>query len=79
MPYQLAIGTNAAIRIFTPSGRLVRNVELGFRDAGFYIGRSRAAYWDGCNDDGERVVSGTYFYRLITPESTATRKMVILK
>ena len=79
MPYQLATNTHAAIRIYTPSGTLIRNFELGFRDAGFYIGKSRAAYWNGCNNDGERVASGTYFYQLITPESTATRKMVILK
>lgn len=79
MPYQLAIDTHAAIRIYTPSGTLIRTFELGFRDAGFYVGKSRAAYWDGFNNDGERVASGTYFYQLITPESTATRKMVILK
>ena len=79
MPYQLAIDTHAAIRIYAPSGTLIRNFELGFRDAGFYVGKSRAAYWDGFNNDGERVASGTYFYQLTTPESTATRKMVILK
>ena len=79
MPYQLAIDTHAAIRIYSPSGTLIRNFELGFRDAGFYVGKSRAAYWDGFNNDGERVASGTYFYQLTTPESTATRKMVILK
>ena len=79
MPYQLAIDTRAAIRIFTPSGTLVRNFELGFKSAGFYVGKSRAAYWDGRNNDGERVASGTYFYQLITPESSASRKMVILK
>ena len=79
MPYQLAIDTHAAIRIYTPSGKLVRNFELGFRNAGFYVGKSRAAHWDGRNNDGEQVASGTYFYQLITPDSTATRKMVILK
>ncbi len=79
MPYQLAIDTHAAIRIFTSSGTHVRNVELGFQSAGFYVGRSRAAYWDGRNSGGESVASGTYFYQLITPESTATRKMVVLK
>ena len=79
MPYQLAIDTHAAIRIFTPAGTLVRKFELGFQGAGFYVGKSRAAYWDGRNNSGEPVASGTYFYQLITPEWTATRKMVILK
>ena len=79
MPYQLAIDTHAAIRIFTPAGTLVRKFELGFQGAGFYVGKSRAAYWDGRNSGGEPVASGSYFYQLITPEWTATRKMVILK
>jgi hypothetical protein len=79
MPYQLAIDTHAAIRIFTPSGNLVRNLELGFQNAGFYVGKSRAAYWDGRNNNGEPVTSGIYIYQLITTESTTTRKMVILK
>ena len=79
MPYQLAIDTHAAIRIFTPSGNLVRNLELGFQNAGFYVGKSRAAYWEGRNNNGEPVTSGIYIYQLITTESTTTRKMVILK
>ena len=79
MPYQLAIDTHAAIRIFTPTGRLVRDFELGFQSAGFYVGKSRAVYWDGRNNNGSPVASGSYFYQLITSESTAIRKMVILK
>ncbi len=79
MPYQLTIDTHAAIRIFTPTGRLVRDFELGFQSAGFYVGKSRAVYWDGRNNNGSPVASGGYFYQLITAESTAIRKMVILK
>ena len=61
MPYQLAIDTHAAIRIYTPTGTLVRNFELGFRNAGFYVGKSRAAHWDGRNNDGEQVASDGFF------------------
>ncbi len=79
MPYQLANDTDVAIRIYAPTGELVRHLDLGFQSAGYYIGKSRAAYWDGRNDFGERLASGVYFYQLITPESTGTRKMVIVK
>ena len=79
MPYQLAIDTHAAIRIFTPAGTLVRNFDLGFLSAGFYVGKSRAVYWDGRNNNGSPVASGNYFYQLITAESTAIRKMIVLK
>jgi flagellar hook assembly protein FlgD len=35
--------------------------------------------WDGRDDQGERVASGVYFYRLTTPTFSQTRKMVLLK
>ena len=79
MPCQLARDTDVAIHIYTPTGQLVRYLDLGFKSAGYYIGRTRAAYWDGRNDSGERLASGVYFYQLITPESTAIRRMVIVK
>ncbi len=79
MPYQLANGTDAAIHIYSPTGNIVRHLDLGFKAAGYYIGRSRAAYWDGRNDFGERLASGVYFYRLITREPTPPRRLVIVK
>ena len=79
LPYQLANDAEVAIRIYSSAGQLVRHLNLGFQEAGYYIGKSRAAYWDGRNDLGERLASGVYFYQLSTPESSATRKMVIRK
>lgn len=40
-----------------------------------------AAHWDGRNENGERVVSGIYFYELITngTPSPVLRKMLIVK
>ena len=80
LPYQLANDAEVEIRIYSSAGHLVRHLDLGFQQAGYYIGKSRAAYWDGRNDLGERLASGVYFYQLSTPESSeATRKMVIMK
>ena len=79
IPYQLANNTPAAIHIYSQTGELVRSLDLGLQSAGYYVGKARAAYWDGRNGSGESVASGVYFYQLITGESTATRKMVILK
>ena len=79
LPYQLANDAEVTIRIYSAAGQLVRHLDLGFQEAGYYIGKSRAAYWDGRNDFGERLASGVYFYQLSTPESSATRKMVIMK
>ncbi len=79
IPYQLANDTDARIRIYSQKGEVVRSLDLGFQRAGYYVGKSRAAYWDGRNGSGELLASGVYFYQLMTPESTATRKLVIVK
>ena len=79
IPYQLATNSDVQITIYNMKGIMVRNLELGHQSAGFYTGRSRAAYWDGRNGLGERVASGVYFYQLRAADISTMRKMVILK
>ena len=79
IPYQLANTSDVKITIYDTRGMLVRTLLLGYQSAGYYTGRSRAAYWDGRNSLGERVASGVFFYRLQTDEISLMRKMVILK
>lgn len=79
IPYQLSETAEVSIQIYNATGRLVRTLDLGVKAAGAYMARSRAAYWDGKNEMGERVASGLYFYTLQTPLFSATRRMVILK
>ncbi|MDE0011830.1 MAG: T9SS type A sorting domain-containing protein [Candidatus Poribacteria bacterium] len=79
IPYQLANSGDVRITIYDTRGMLVRTLPLGYQSAGYYTGRSRAAYWDGRNGLGEPVASGVYFYQLRTDETSFLRKMVILK
>ena len=79
IPYQLANASDVQITIYDTRGILIRTLALGHQSAGYYTGRSRAAYWDGRNGLGERVASGVYFYELKTGEISPIRKMVILK
>ena len=79
IPYHLATASDVEITIYDTRGTVVRHLELGHQAAGLYQTRSRAAYWDGRNDVGERVASGIYFYQLQTGEMSLLRKMVILK
>jgi flagellar hook assembly protein FlgD len=60
-------------------GNLIRSISVGYVDAGSYVSRSEAIYWDGKADTGEKVASGTYFYALKTHRSVFTQKMIILK
>ncbi len=79
IPYQLAGPSEITISIYTAKGQLVRKLDLGHQKAGIYQSKSRAAYWDGKNELGERVASGLYFYTLTAGEFTTTRKMLIRK
>ena len=80
IPYTLARSNDVQITIYNTRGTVVRQLDLGHQRAGYYTGRSRAAYWDGTNDVGERVSSGIYFYQLRTNGIISPlRKMVILK
>ena len=79
IPYQLATPTDVTLTIYTMRGVLVRQLELGHRTAGFYRGRSRAAYWDGRNVYGEPVASGVYFYVFSAGNFKATGKMFLRK
>ena len=79
IPYELATDTNVRITIYNTQGVVIRTLEFGHQSAGYYVGRDRAAYWDGRNALGEQVASGLYFYQLETDEMSSMRKMVILK
>ena len=79
IPYTLAKDVKVTINIYSSSGRIVRTLQLGHQTAGAYINKSKAAYWNGRNDVGEKVSSGVYFYTLKAGSFTATRKMVITR
>ena len=87
IPYQLASNADVTLTIYDTTGTPVRQLELGYQPAGFYTTRTKAAYWDGRNENGESVASGVYFYQLqVSPsrsigsgDYTALRRMVILK
>ena len=79
IPYHLAKDANVTLHIYAMNGTLVRTLTLGHQAAGMYQNRSRAAYWDGKNEFGEKVASGVYFYTLTAGDFSATRKMLIMK
>ena len=79
IPYQLAKPVEVTLHIYAVNGELVRTLALGHQPAGMYYSRSRAAYWDGRNLQGEPVASGIFFYTLSAGDFSATRKMLIRK
>jgi hypothetical protein len=62
------------LEVFSLRGQRVRTIVDDVREPGRYV-----AHWDGRNDQGERVGSGIYLYRIQAGTFGAARKMVILK
>lgn len=79
IPYQLSESADVTIRIYNISGQLVRTLDLGHKQAGFYLSKAKAAYWDGKNDVGEQLASGVYLYQLKAGDFTIIRKMLMVK
>ncbi|SVC47135.1 uncharacterized protein METZ01_LOCUS299989, partial [marine metagenome] len=79
IPYQLADSANVALKIYTDSGFLVREFNLGSQHAGHYTDRNKAIYWDGRNSSGETVAAGLYFYQLTADDFTEIRSALIIK
>lgn len=79
IPYQLAEDAPVTIHIYNSKGQLVRTIALGNKQAGVYLNKDKAAYWDGRDSLGQKVASGVYYYTLKAGKFRATRKMVVLK
>ena len=79
IPYHLSEAAPVTLSIYDVAGERIRTLSMGVQAAGFYQSRSRAAYWDGRNDLGERVSNGVYFYQLSTPSAHQIKRMVIVK
>jgi hypothetical protein len=79
VPYRLAKSGDVKVNIYNVAGQLVRTLELGYREAGSYTVKERAAYWDGRNNLSERIASGVYFYHIQSGSFHATKRMVIVK
>lgn len=66
--------TRVELTVFNILGKKVKVLANGEYNAG-----GHSVIWDGRDDDGAAVSSGIYFYRLVTPEASVSRKMMLLK
>ncbi|MCA9729947.1 MAG: hypothetical protein KC729_19845, partial [Candidatus Eisenbacteria bacterium] len=60
--------------IFDVNGRHVRSLISGAREAGEHRVR-----WDGADDQGHPVASGTYFAKMAVGDWSATRSLVVIR
>jgi hypothetical protein len=65
---------HVAVQIFNILGQKVTTLERDIHDAGRY-----SIKWNGVSENGTRIASGVYFYRLIAGDYTSTKKMIMMK
>jgi len=74
LSYDIASGGRVSLKIYSIDGRLVRTLV----DETVLPGRY-STVWQGRDDGGRTVASGTYVVRLVAPGRTETRRMMLLK
>jgi len=73
--FDLPIRGSVSLRVFDMSGRLVRNL-IAAED---HTPGRHEVVWNGRDDVGRQVASGTYFYHLEVGQFTETKRMVLVK
>jgi hypothetical protein len=72
--YALPKAGYVKIEIYNLVGQKIKTLVDSYLEAGRY-----RAHWDGTDDNGVRVSSGIYIYRLVAGENIIARKMVLIK
>lgn len=67
-------GGRVRLQIFNVGGQVVRTLLDGEAQGG-----ANALLWDGRDDKGNRLAVGTYFYQLVAPGRSMTRRMLLLR
>ena len=68
-------GSNARLKIYDISGRLVRMIRLPAQDRRSVL----AIPWEGTDDCGRNLSAGTYFIQIQAGQSVVTRKAVLIR
>ena len=72
--YALPNEGNVTIEIYNSIGQKVRTLVNEFQNAGY-----KSVMWNGKNDAGESVASGSYIYSLTAGDFVKTQKMILAK
>jgi hypothetical protein len=68
------IGVPVSLKIFNLNGQSVKTLVQGTHQAGKY-----QVKWDGTDDNGHRLASGIYVYRLTAGNTTKAKKLSLLR
>jgi len=65
---------DATLRLYDPSGRLIRTLLQGRLGPG-----AHEAAWDGRDAAGRAVAAGSYYYRLSTGDAALTGRLAVVR
>ena len=72
--YTLPQAADVELTVYNAVGQPVRTLVAEHQRAGWYV-----VEWDATDEQGQRLSSGLYFYRLQAGEFVEVRKMMLLK
>jgi uncharacterized RmlC-like cupin family protein len=75
--YEIADATsqvNVIVQVFNTLGQKVKTLASGRHAGGRFT-----VVWDGTDDSGNKLSSGSYYYRLISGSFISSKKMIMLK
>ncbi len=72
--FTLSTADLVTLSIHDLRGHLIRTLDEGHRDSGHH-----SAVWDGRDNSGQAVASGSYFVRLLAGRESSTAKVVLRK
>ena len=74
LQFDLPVAALVVLDVYDAHGRHVRRLAQGTRDAG-----QHRVFWDGRDDAGMQVGSGTYLARIVAGRSTAAHKLTLVR
>lgn len=72
--FQIKAAGKVELAIYNSIGQKIRTLVDEHRQPGNYT-----ATWNGCDENGTKVTSGIYFYKIQTNEFSSIRKMTLMK
>jgi len=72
--YQLSKPGSVSLKVYNTLGQAVRTLVDQNQTPGYY-----SVNWDGKDDLSRQTSAGIYFYRIVSGEFNATKKMVVLR
>ncbi len=72
--FKLPATTDVKVEVFNSLGAKIATLANGKLSAG-----AHTLEWNGYSSSGQQAASGVYFYRVVTPKQSVTKKMLLIK